>query len=261
MDSRWFKDTGIEVATSDGRRVKVINFEYAEEPQILERWAQRLRNHYIDESELNSAYQSTGLSRYDYLKSIVLPSKPHTRSGDFSEILIADYLEFILNYFVPRTRYENRLNKDNSSFGIDVVGFKKHADKDNVNDELITCEVKGLLASRNGSVLKEALDGSIKDYSDPTRLPEALNAIRQRLKTKRKLDLVNLVERFQDVTARPYKNISGAALVCSNQFWDDNVITRIDSTHPNSNVFIIVIRGEDLMDLTDKLYELANASA
>lgn len=257
----WFKNTGIKLKTSDGKLIEVVDFLHKQDATVLKDWAKHFRNHYISDKDLPDAAKAMGKSNSEFLKQIKFPSKPHIRSGDFSEILVADYIEFVLQYIVPRTRYDAKLNKNTSPFGVDILGFKSFSNKVSIKDELITCEVKADLASKDPTRLSKAVEGSKNDFSDLTRLPEALNAMRQRLKENGKLDLVKLVERYQDKTSRPYKNISGAALVCSNNCWDPSFVNTTIADHPNKNLYLLVIKGDALMDLVNSIYELSYATA
>ena len=62
-------------------------------------------------------------------------------SGDFGEILVSDYLQYIEGYVVPRTRYNSKANKNTSTQGSDVLGYKKDS-LNTVNDEVVVIEVK-----------------------------------------------------------------------------------------------------------------------
>ena len=259
----WFNDTGIELATTTGQAVKIIDFNYQEDNAILDAWAKHFRNQYIQDEKIDEACIPMGLSRSDYLKNIKFPNieRPgaSVRAGDFSEILVADYIQFILGYLVPRTRYDAKLNRNTSPNGVDVIGFRLMNEEENRNDEMITFEVKASLSRKNVHTFQNAIDHSKKDFN--TRTPEALNAMRQRLKERGDLIKVKLVERFQNKTDHPFKEITGAALVCSTHCWEDNLITSANSDHPNNNLFLIAIRGEQLMELTNKLYKLSHDSA
>ena len=59
----------------------------------------------------------TGKSRSQYLLDLVFPDRanapgPGVRSGDFAELLISDYVEFILGYWVPRGKYAEKGSRD-----------------------------------------------------------------------------------------------------------------------------------------------------
>lgn len=259
----WFTDSGIRLVTSTGQPVELINFNHVNDETALNAWAKHFRNQYIKEENIDGSCGPMGLSRSDYLKNIKFPDTTShgssVRSGDFSEILVADYVQFILEYFVPRTRYDNKINRNNSPNGVDVIGFKLVSEQEDRKDEMITFEVKASLSAKNKDAFQKAINDSKKDFD--TRTPEALNAMRQRLKESGNLEQVKLIERFQNPTDHPFKEITGAVLVCSTHCWDNDFITSANSEHPNSNLCLLTIKGEQLMDLANKLYQLAYDSA
>jgi hypothetical protein len=64
--------------------------------RILSASAWHFRQHYITDADLPAMVNGTGLSKADYLRTILLPDAkvtpgPSLRSGDFGEILIGDY--------------------------------------------------------------------------------------------------------------------------------------------------------------------------
>ena len=121
----WFSDTGIELATTTGQVVKVIDFNHVNDVIVLNVWAKHFRNQYIQDENIDEARTPMGLSRRDYLRDIKFPDAvapgASIRSGDFSEILVADYVQFVLDYSVPRTRYDAKLNRNTSPNGVDVI--------------------------------------------------------------------------------------------------------------------------------------------
>ena len=79
---------------------------------------------------------------------------PSLRSGDFGEIVVADFIEYFLGYWWPRNlRYQDRWNRDDSTKGCDVIGFK-FANEDNPGpaDELFIFESKSSMCVRRESV-------------------------------------------------------------------------------------------------------------
>lgn len=243
--------------TRDGITVKILDLNHNSSESVLSSWATHLREHYCPDSLIGELCQGTGLSRGDYLKQIKLPSKGHIKSGDFAEILLADYIEFVLEYIVPRTRYDARINRNMSSAGIDVMGFKLvRQDKISSSDELITCEVKAALQNKNSVTLTKALKDSCKDFN--VRKAESLNAMKQRLKEQKNINQVRIVERYQNKADRPYLEVSTAAAVHSLHTWEDIVITEVNAKeHPNKRLTLLVVRGDSLMDLVNNLYERA----
>jgi hypothetical protein len=108
------------------------------------------------------------------------PPGPSIRSGDFGEILIADFLEYILGFWVPRTRYSDKDIRNESSKGSDVIGFKFLVDgSESPEDILFIFEAKAQFSGNSPNPrLQEAIDDSRKDQR---RKAESLNAIKQRL--------------------------------------------------------------------------------
>ena len=259
----WFEQTNRTLHTTDGKEVPIINFNHQQEEAILTEWALHLRRHYASDTDLESNSASMGMSRSEYLRDIKFPNNtppgPSVRSGDFSEILVADYIQFLLNYVVPPTRYDRKATPNSSTQGTDILGFKFSTDNISDNDELITCEVKGSLRTATNT-LQNAIDDSKKDFE--SRLPLALNATLQRLKDRGETETIRTVERFMNKVSNPYKQVTGAFLVCSNNCWIDEMVTHSDSSsHPSQNTFFLVFTGINLMDLTNALYEKAYVTA
>ncbi len=56
--------------------------------------------------------------------------------------MVADYIEFVCNYYVPRIKYRDKFNRNVPVMGSDVYGFKIGR-KASAKDEAIIFEVKG----------------------------------------------------------------------------------------------------------------------
>jgi len=263
MHVDWLLDTGARLTTLDGSTVPVFEFKYdAKDTAVFSAWATHFRNHYCLDAEIDILRKGTGLSRADYLINYKFPSAsrgfgPGIRSGDFGEILIADYLEFILNFWVPRTRYDRKTIQDESTKGSDLIGFKFVGDGESPEDILAVIEVK---AQFSGKTAKPRLQEAVTDSAkDERRMGESLNAIKQRLLDKSNLADVTKVARFQNPVDKPYKEISGAAALFTSTAYNATVISSTDtSSHPNKdNLMLLVIRGDELMKLTHLLYKTA----
>lgn len=266
--TKWLKDTGDVLETACGKQVPVFAFEHdITDEECLSSWARHFRNHYCDDEEIDALRDGTGLSRKEYLEKLKFPVKevlgpqdktgPPTRSGDFSEILVSDYLEYILNYWVPRTRYEFKVNRNSSEQGSDVIGFKFVGKEFNPNDELLIFEVKGTLTGKKAVPrLQDAADHSDKDL---VRLGVSLNAIKQRLRYKGLSAESLQVGRFQNLSDRPYIQLFGAAAVLTSSVYDGATLSTTDSSKNKNyeSLGMLVIRGEELMSLVHALYERA----
>ncbi len=264
--SNWLKKTAKKLQTIDGKKVTVYEFVVDSSDQAaLKAWAKHFREHYCLDSKLDRLRKGTGKSRAEYLRDLVFPDAndsfgPATRSGDFAEILIADLLESELGYWVPRVRYADKMVRNESPKGTDVVGFKLakgSPSQPSRKDVLIAFESKAQLSrSKSTDRLQDAVNDSMKDKF---RIGESLNAIKRRLIDQDKDDEAERVERFQEGLAVPYVRASGAAaLFCSSVYSPDAIAGTDCSAHENrDNLVLVVVHGKDLMKLVHALYKRA----
>lgn len=256
---QWLVRTGEVLQTSDSRVVEVWELQHQNDDTVLSAWAKHLRNQYCLDEQLDPLRKGTNYSRAEYLINIKFPDRaeglgPSIRAGDFAEILVADYVEFLLQYWVPRTRYANKTIRNESAKGSDVIGFKLVGKgKDSRQDALAIFETKTDFSGRgSASRLQDAVDDSAKD---PTRKAESLNAIKQRFLELERLSDAEKVERFQNPVDRPYQEHYGAVAVFSTRRFDRSSIAQTDaSSHPSANLALLVIHGSDLMKLVHELY-------
>jgi hypothetical protein len=260
---QWLVDTGQRLQTADGRPVEVWEFCHQPDDRILSAWARHFRNHYCLDRQIDQLRQGTGLSRRDYLINLKFPDPdiapgPSIRSGDFGEILVADFLEFRLGFWVPRTRYSNKAVRNESTKGCDIIGirfFRENAASP--QDMLAIFEAKAQLSGRTADPrLQDAVDGSCNDV---TRKADTLNAMKQRFLDAQDNVAASRVERFQNPEDRPYQEVSGAAAIFATHLYCPSTIQTVDtSKHPNQdNLRLIVFCGKALMDLVHELYRRA----
>lgn len=265
---KWLKDTGERLKTADDKTVEVWEFCHENDEAVLSSWARHFRNHYCFDTEIDPLRGGTGLSRADYLTKIKFPSAtvapgPGVRAGDFGEILIADYLEYILGFWVPRVRYGAKVIANESSKGCDTLGFFFVKEgEDSPKDILAIYETKARLTSdqmTNGKKLSgfhAAINDSAKDY---LRIAFSLNYFKQRFIDKQNKADADRVERFQNLDDRPYTEIYGAAALYSfDSFIPETVSSVVVNDHPKQDVLrLIIIKGEKLMNLVHELYKRA----
>lgn len=252
------------LSTSDGHSVDVWEITTPTDTTDLSNWAKQFRLNYCLDEDIDILRDGTGLSRSEYLENIIFPDiknapGPAIRAGDFTEILISDYVEHILNYWVPRMKYAEKSVRNESVKGVDIVGFfQENFGTTSLKDRLLTFEVKAQLSEGvYKGRLQTAIDDSSKDY---LRLAETLNATKQRLHKAGKSEELLIVQRFQNLTDNPYQYRSGAAAVIVDEAFDVTSIQTMTSAmnHPNKpNLELIVIRGKSLMNLVHALYERA----
>lgn len=258
----WFSKKR-PLSTSESVPIEIWRFSPDRASPICSAWAKHFRNHYCADDEIDDLRRGTGLSRRDYLSSLIFPDAtaapgPSIRSGDFAEILFADLLEHRLKFWVPRFRYEAKAVRNVSTPGTDILAFKRSANNRPEEDVLVTYEVKAnLTGGVNGNVLQKAVDHSSKDFI--VRKAESLNALKRRLRRAGKLGDASIVERFQNKADQPYQEVTGAGALVSDAFFDSTQLVGTDiSGHPNkSAIALVVIKGPDLMPIANMLYEKA----
>lgn len=171
--------------------------------------------------------------------------------------MVADYLQFIRNYQIPRTRYDRKGIASESTKGSDVIAFKKIPDVISDNDEMLIFEVKAKASeSAKANVLQDAIDHSVKDE---IRIAESLNAMRQKLYDRKDWDGLQIVDRFQREPDHPCKRRYGAAAVYTESSMHETVVTNsATSNHPNADKLeLLIISGTQLMTLIHELYRRA----
>jgi hypothetical protein len=250
------------LTTSDGCRVDVWELSVPRTAADLTDWASNFRQHYCPDAEIDALRDGTGLSRAEYLTQLVFPDKraapgPSIRAGDFAELLISDYVEHLLGYWVPRGKYAGKASRDESVKGVDILGFRL-ATPPTPNDTLLAFEVKAQLSDgRYEGRLQTAIDHSSKDY---LRRAMTLNATKRRLLASGEHERALVVQRFQNPSDHPYVYRSGAAAVLSDAAYDEALLrkeTKVSEHQNTVNLELIVIRGRELMKLVHALYELA----
>ena len=259
---RWFIKTDLQLKTVDGKNVEVWELRHEQDEKILSAWAKHFRNHYCLDSQIDSLCRGTGLSKSDYLSQMKFPDKsvspgPSIRAGDFAEILAADYLEYILEHWVPRTRYSHKTVSNESTKGSDTIGFMFVSEgNSSPKDTLTIIESKAKYTGKHENRLQTAIEHSDKDI---LRKAETLNAIKQRFLDKEDKSSSDKVERFQNEVDNPYIQQFVAIAHLGNDNFAEDVITSVDaSSHKHSDrLSLIVIKGEKMMELVHELYKRA----
>ena len=259
----WLTETDEVVTTSCGLKVEIWELKHDEDDAILSAWALHFRRHYCSDEDLPLLVDGTGMSNSDFLLKIKFPDQleapgPSIRSGDFAEILVADYLEYVRGYWCPREfRYDHKDVRNESTKGCDIIGFKlMSADVHKPDDELFIFEAKARMSGKAENRLQDAVNDSVKDA---LREAQSINGLKQRFIDRKDLQNARRVQRFQNEADRPFKRISGAAAVLSDEAYDSASLSKTDALHhPNyTNLRLIAIRGKSLMKLIHALYERA----
>ncbi|MEH6800033.1 MAG: Hachiman antiphage defense system protein HamA [Halopseudomonas sabulinigri] len=263
----WLKKAGHKVTTSDGVSVDVFELRIElDAAPILSAWAKSFREHYCLDAQIDRLRRGTGKSRAEYLTDMVFPDESHdfgpaTRSGDFAEILIADLLESQFGFWAPRTRYDDKLVRNESPKGTDVLAFKFHGagpSKPSRKDVLVSFESKAQLSGKKAKPrLQDAVNDSVKDVY---RISESLNAIKRRLINRGDEDGADRIERFQEGLEIPYVRMTGAAAVFCSSIYNSAYISETTdcAAHENvDNLMLVVVHAKELMAFVHALYERA----
>ena len=271
---KWLTNTGKCITTVDGKTAEILEFNHKQDDAILSAWAKHFRNHYCLDNDID-VLKSPKQSRKDYLTETKFPDKasklgPGIRAGDFGEILVADYLQYVLGFWVPRVRWNSKVVRDESAKGSDVIGFHFQQDKEQPSskDVLFIFEAKTNFSKSKNNRLQDAINDSSKDH---LRLAESLNFIKQKIFAKGNIVDLQSIERFQNPTDMPYKTKYGATVLISNEFYDPTVLSTSDCSkipnsskpkeffpHPNINdLILLIIKGPSMMALVHELYRRA----
>ncbi|WP_283309417.1 Hachiman antiphage defense system protein HamA [Streptococcus dysgalactiae] len=251
------------IITDEGKQIEILHLDIQDDSEIFEDWAKQFRRNYCSDDELAEMTGCMNISTKEYLENFKLPSDSgiglSTMSGDFGEILVSDYLQYVEEYVVPRTRYNRKVNKDTLTQGSDVLGYKKDS-LNAVNDEVVVIEVKSS-ASNSSTVkaknkLQEAINHSNKDFK---RFSTSIVASYLRLKESN-IDQANVVERFLNITDNPFNVIYGAAAVHSGQSYDIDIIKQaVSKNHKDyQKLRLLVIHSDELMEFIKELYSKAS---
>lgn len=255
------------IRTHEGVKVNVYELQIDLLDKLtLSNWAKHFREHYCLDSHIDALMQGTPhKTRRDFLLKKIFPNTegfgPATRSGDFTEILIADFVESVLNHWVPRTRYRLKQIPNESPKGSDVVGMKFEygaPNKPSLKDSLVTFEVKGQMHPKaDAQRLQDAVDGAQKDDVRGTfRVGQTLNALKHRYIERDDDEGRMAVERFQDPLGRPYiHQIGASAVYCNSAFDADDIRKVTTAAHtPGATLMLVIVRGNEMMKLVHEMY-------
>ena len=247
-----------DITTVEGEVVEVFELLPSINEEEFNEWASCFRQNYCADDILDSLVHGTGMTKKEYILSQKFPDKeggfgPGTRSGDFAELLISDYLEYKLGYIIHRERYKNKFNRNSSTQGTDVLGFKLCGLKPTPNDEFITFEVK---AQASGKKAKNRLQNAIGDSrKDTIRKGVTLNALKQIYIEKGNAQKASQIERFQNKLDRPYIERYGAAAIYDSAIYSEDLIQQVKLG--GQKLWMIVIKRYNLLTLVHRLYEVA----
>lgn len=251
-----------DIVLPNGNKIKIYKFNKdILNEDMMNEWARGFKRNYITEENEEELYKGTGLTKQQYLEQMVFPNEGSpVMAGDFGELLVYDYFNFVLKYYTSRTRYLDRTGPNKPIFGTDVICYNiKNIQKPSRDDKLAAAEVK--THSRTKGKCEDTVKSAIKDSNkDNERLAESLNAEKRRLIDRKRLAEAKIVERFQNKTDNPYiLDFFAVAVLESQVYSEDIVIDLINNYIPENNIPInmLVIHSEELSLLIKELYRRA----
>jgi hypothetical protein len=258
----YLKPTGDTITTDEGVVVPVWELGVPTDPACLKEWACHFRRHYCSDAELIELCEDTGGTKAEYLFKNVFPDEtkapgPSIRAGDFAELVISDYVEFMLGFWVPRDKYGEKESRNESAKGVDILGFKMLSPTYSPSDELITFEVKAQLSgTKYVDRLQVAINDSAKDY---IRAGASLHAAKRRCIRSGDAEKKKIVGRFQNFADRPYVLRFGAVAMLSDISYNvDGIKKSTISTHKSIGPLeLLVVKGTELMKLVHAIYQEA----
>lgn len=229
---------------------------------MMDEWARGFKRNYITEENEEELYKGTGLTKEKYLEKNVFPNNETSlgkslMAGEFGELLVYDYFNFVLKYYTSRTRYLEKTVPNEAIKGTDVICYKiKNIQRPSEDDKLAVAEVKTHSREKGKCIntINKAIEDSIKDNE---RIAESLNAEKRRLRDRKRFDEAKIVERFQNKTDNPYILDFFAVVVLESKVYSENiVIDFINNYIPKNNMPInmLVIHSEKLSLLIKELY-------
>ena len=267
-NSKYFiLDKSVQSSSGDEIQVYKLNNELLDD-NSLNNWASGLRNNYVEEILLESLVKGTGLTQKEFLEKNIFPNHQNklgasTMSGEFGEILVYDYINFVLKHYVTRTRYFEKVNPNMPVPGSDVIGYQvKHIDNPSKTDHLIVAEVK-TLSSKSGNkntlcekTVREAIEHSVKDR---VRIGESLNAEKRRLLNRSRIEEAKIVERFQNKTDNPFRLDFFAVAVLDNELYSNQVVLDVVNSQPENvkSTNVLIILSKELKLFLRDLYRRA----
>lgn len=255
---RWLVEES-NVTLSDGTHIPCYRLDHTKDEETLNEWALHLRRHYENDESIAKALTQTGMSVAEYLRDYVFPGTQNyaaaCRSGDFTEILVSDLLEFIHHYKVPRCKQQNRANKDRSTQGTDIIGYN-YANPDgtaSTKDELVAAEVKGILSRSSYEVLANAAKDS---QVDEFRWATTLNYYRRHFHNKGDDEEAKRIARFMQKPEGQFRiRYLGVGVTSMGQIKDDLISDyNSDDLMLSTGHEIFFIHGKKLMALANDLY-------
>ena len=249
-----------DITLDNGSVIHCYSIDNSFDEATLDDWAFHIRRNYIPDDALELIC-SFGVDRQKYLFDRI-PSisnaslekfKYRTITGEFAEILVMDFREFIQNEEVFRGRWETKSTPTAPIQGCDIVSFvfdSVSSDK----DQLIITESKSHLSFTNYDVLLDAANDSNKDSE---RIGKTLAFFAELYAKENNIELCKKVTRFIRRAEQPcVERFEGSGLTVDSALSEENAKNALND-YVGSPKNLYFIYGSGLKDLAYDLYERA----
>lgn len=237
--------------------------------ELITDWAKSFRHKYISDEDLLEGMKDIGENEpIDFLKEMIYPENKKFQSGDFGEILVAEYLMYTEDFWVPTLslRYSEKSNKEESTKGSDIIAIR--FDQDPAHESAYDLLCIGEVKTGSTGTIRERLQTAIIDSNkDSIQLLSAkrgsvgLNAVK--LKIKHRVPMENQdgysyreIARFENPIERPYQTQYVAAAVVDQKHLNQNTVKKVvtkESQHVDS-LRMIAVGVSNIQKLIDALY-------
>ncbi len=256
-----FQQVSAEVKLNSGEPVVVYTISQTLTDEEKNEWAKHILHHYITDADIETGAKTNNLSKAEYIKSFVLPSielrKGSEVSGVFGEIVFSDFIEYVLDYVVPRYKRFNTY-PGNPNQGIDIVAYK--LDKENQDkDVVLFAEIKARLSCQDFHQLQKAINDAEKRSDRKCAI--ALDSARRKLRSMGNFDEAQDIARFAD-SEKTCIRIKSAGLITAAKNCTSDDFASHDSfmgvnISSGKKIETHVIFANDLMNLAKDLWERA----
>lgn len=222
---------------------------------LLNEWAAHIRRHYRQDKELQRSLEGYPGDLSEYLADFVIPNVPEIRSGDFAEIVICDLLEFMENYTVSRYKHLDRVDKNCSEHGSDVIAYRLFdPQKPQSSDELLVVEVKSQASTTN---LKRAItDASADSVRDRARLAMTLDYHRCRSERYGDNDNARVMARFLNRGEYPCREVYAVGAIAGVKDAKKHLgCIGLEELGLANNTPVFIVHKPKFMELIHDLYQ------
>ena len=245
-----------DISDSNGNIVHCYYLTNSFDEKTLQEWAHRIRCEYVSDKTIERL-TSDGIDVDDFLNNRI-PKSDNNRgcviiSGDFSELLMTDFREFILKESAFRGKLQSKPTPNSPIQGCDILTYRIDG-TDASKDQLIITEAKSLISSTNYEVILKAASDSEKDS---TRIGETLAFLLDFFSNRGNEDDYKKILRFtkkgESTFVEEFEASGLTVCCCLEESNITNVLKQIKTTQKN----IYFVYGKDLKNLAYDLYRRA----